>query len=129
MVPAEQTTHAHHHPKKTWVTDVNVYSKKKNGDDLTEFFNDDNDPLDEFGKSCSTTSPIFFILYCSTFEFCFSIRGVRSFYLALSDHNISTMIMTPGMNLVSLALQSNPIFFVPYCSTFVFYIFHHRERY
>ena len=35
----------HHHRKKTWVTDVNVYSKKKNGDDLNEFFNDDNDPL------------------------------------------------------------------------------------
>ena len=48
----------HHHRKKTWVTDVNVYSKKKNGDDLNEFFNDDNDPLDEFGK-----------YYCATFLF------------------------------------------------------------
>ena len=39
-----------HKAKKTWVTDVNVYSKKKK-DDLNSLFNDDdNDPLDEYGK-------------------------------------------------------------------------------
>ena len=52
----------HHHRKKTWVTDVNVYSKKKNGDDLNEFFNDDNDPLDEFGKYCTTLVFIYFLM-------------------------------------------------------------------
>lgn len=37
--------------KKTWVTDVNVYSKKKKDDDVNSLLNDDdNDPLDEFGK-------------------------------------------------------------------------------
>lgn len=42
----------HRKPKKTWVTDVNVYSKKKNMDDLNDLFGpDDNDPTDEFGKN------------------------------------------------------------------------------
>jgi len=54
VVPADpqpSTEQHRHHKKKTWVTDVNVYSKKKNVDDLNELFNDDNDPLDEYGKN------------------------------------------------------------------------------
>ena len=40
--------------KKTWVTDVNVYSKKKKMDEIAELFGDDSgdesDAMDEFGK-------------------------------------------------------------------------------
>ncbi|XP_047144561.1 uncharacterized protein LOC100203132 isoform X2 [Hydra vulgaris] len=42
--------HHHHgrHPKKTWVTDVNVFSKKKKVDELDQFFQEDDDPMDEY---------------------------------------------------------------------------------
>ena len=40
--------------KKTWVTDVNVYSKKKKMDEIADLFGDDSgdesDAMDEFGK-------------------------------------------------------------------------------
>ena len=51
VVPADsESPHRHHAAKKTWVTDVNVYSKKKK-DDINELLgNDDNDPLDEYGN-------------------------------------------------------------------------------
>ncbi|XP_057309168.1 uncharacterized protein LOC130647358 isoform X2 [Hydractinia symbiolongicarpus] len=44
--------------KKTWVTDVNVYSKKKKDDDVNSLLNDDdNDPLDEFVRNRCHPNP------------------------------------------------------------------------
>ena len=54
-----QSLHGRHrgrHAKKTWVTDVNVFSKKKKGDELDQFFQEDDDPMDEYGRA--------FNLYC-----------------------------------------------------------------
>lgn len=57
LLPSEEMTDVipamprHHKTKKTWVTDVNVYSKKKKLDDMNDLFGaDDNDPLDEYGN-------------------------------------------------------------------------------
>ena len=47
------------------MTDVNVYSKKKD-DDMNQFFSDDDDPTDEFGKFVFRLGLIIFNQYSTS---------------------------------------------------------------
>ena len=51
--------------KKTWITDVNIYSKKKKDDNMMA---DDDDPMDEYGKNavniCSSQKLTLYHEFC-----------------------------------------------------------------